>query len=227
MAALLSMFAMLFLSLPEGRSQSADDFNEGCLLIHDALNDDHAFSWWGREGRTYFIQHSEDLIQWFYVPLIESGDSHVISWFFESTAPRFFLRLKHTDIPVDDPGTADFDGDGVTNATELALETDPFLKTDTDGDGLFDDWETAHGLDPAVQDTNQNGTPDGSEDSDGDTLSNLDEQSVGGDPAVNQWTTQPPQIEYNDAGQLTLFTAPGGAATGFAQDSEGNVKTTP
>jgi YD repeat-containing protein len=155
------------------------------------------------------------------------GENLIIPYGFTSTADIFFVRVKFTDQPTDDPFNSDFDGDGVSNAAELALGTDPFLKTDTDGDGLFDDWEIAHGFNPTLQDSNQNGVPDGNEDADGDTLNNLDEQSVGGDPAVNQWTTQPPQIDYNDAGQLTLFTAPGGATTSFAQDSEGNVKTTP
>ena len=46
---------------------------------------------------------------------------------------------------------------------------------DSDGDGLPDFWELENGLDPQNPDTNNNGTPDGEEDSDNDNLPNIGE----------------------------------------------------
>jgi hypothetical protein len=44
------------------------------------------------------------------------------------------------------PGAADSDGDGLLNATELKIHTDP-CAVDTDGDGLTDFWEEESALD--------------------------------------------------------------------------------
>ncbi|WP_172683375.1 Ig-like domain-containing protein [Verrucomicrobium spinosum] len=83
-------------------------------------------SWWGRSGWTYFIQQSEDLVNWQYVPVVEAGGGEVISWGFSSTAERQFFRLRLSDAPAGgDPGAADFDGDGMGNAQELAAGGDP------------------------------------------------------------------------------------------------------
>lgn len=46
-----------------------------------------------------------------------------------------------------DPHLMDSDGDGLTDAEELALGTDPF-SWDTDGDGLGDSLEVRQGTDP-------------------------------------------------------------------------------
>jgi hypothetical protein len=71
----------------------------------------------------------------------------------------------------------DADHDGLTDAEETTLGTDP-LKPDTDGDGLLDGWEVKHGLNP-LSDSGADGR-DGDPDADG--LGNLLEQTLGSNP---------------------------------------------
>ncbi len=60
-------------------------------------------------------------------------------------------------------GAVDSDGDGLTDAEELALGTDP-NNLDTDGDGLTDYEEVrVHGTDPLNPDTDYDGLTDGEE----------------------------------------------------------------
>ena len=100
-----------------------------------------------------------------------------------------------------DPTLADTDGDGLTDGEEVLDEgTDP-LEPDTDGDGLSDGEEVReHGTDPLVADTDGGGVSDGAEvlvdgtdpldgsdditdpDSDGDGLTDSEEELAGTDP---------------------------------------------
>jgi hypothetical protein len=105
---------------------NASQGNEGSKLEYDTTNEIWRFQWWGKAGRTYFIQHSEDLLQWQWMPVIESGDDSVKEWGLTTTADRFFMRLRHTDIPTTDPENDDFDGDGVSNLAEILQGTNPF-----------------------------------------------------------------------------------------------------
>ena len=138
-------------------AQTSTDPNEGSQITQNPTTGAYTFSWWGRAGRTYFIQQSDDLINWTYLPVIESGAEQVIQWGFTSTQARFFLRLKYSDIPTNDPFDADFDGDGVSNWDELLQGTDP-LVANVDANGLPLDWETFYGIAPGTDPTSM---PDG------------------------------------------------------------------
>lgn len=147
-----SFTALLVLSLLSAipsHAQTAADVNEGSRLTPDAAAGAFTFSWWGRSGRTYFIQTSENLVTWTYVPVIESGAGTVIAWNFTSTGGRYFLRLRHTDAPTGgNPDTADFDGDSLTNWQEIfQFHTDPH-SSDSDGDSYSDSAEIMNGTDP-------------------------------------------------------------------------------
>ena len=154
----LLLFLLAFACLgPLAHAQTSTDPNEGSQLSQNATTGVYTFSWWGRAGRTYFIQQSDDLQTWTYLPVIESGAEQVIQWGFTSTQPRFFVRLEYADIPTDDPFDADFDGDGASNWNELLQGTDP-LVANLDGNGLPSDWEAFYGIAPG---TDPNSMPDG------------------------------------------------------------------
>ena len=165
MRALLVLLAGL-VACNTATAQTATDPNEGARLTHGSALGSYDFSWWGQPGRTYFIQHSDNLSAWEYLPLIESGTDALRAWGFTSTASKFFLRLRFSDIATSDPFTADFDGDKVGNYDELLFGTDPLVSLDSDFDGLPDDWERWH---------LGNLLSDGSDDADGDGLLNLEE----------------------------------------------------
>src|SRR5574341_779260 len=105
--------------------------------------------------------------------------------------------------------TGDADGDGLTNAEEIKLKTDP-TNPDTDGDGLSDGDEIKWGADPFVVDTDGGTVPAGREvhelhtspinpDTDGDGLNDsVDPEPVGIAsatplPATATATTMPSQ----------------------------------
>ena len=76
-----------------------------------------------------------------------------------------------------DPRSVDTDADGLSDAQEVALGT-ALNNQDSDGDGLLDGWEVANNLDP-LSAAGDNGS---SGDMDGDGLTNLQEQTHGGNP---------------------------------------------
>src|SRR5215203_2448762 len=101
--------------------------------------------------------------------------------------------VAEDEAPVEIAGSVDSDGDGLDDATESELGTDPLL-WDTDSDGVSDGEEVAAGTDPfdpasfpaSAQDAAPG--PEGvaaetlSLDSDADRLADADEAAVGTDP---------------------------------------------
>lgn len=77
-------------------------------------------------------------------------------------------------FPFDPTEWDDTDGDGLGNNTD----------DDDDNDGMPDDWEILHGLDPLVDDA--------ADDPDGDGLTNLEEFIAGTDPTENEDAPAPP-----------------------------------
>ena len=156
---LIPIFALALLASAAG--QTAPDPNEGARMTQGTGNT-YTFSWWGRAGRTYFLQHSSNLTNWMYFPdVIDSGTGIPISYGFTlSGTDRFFLRLRTSDIPTSEPATADFNGNGLGNADDLQIGLDP-LDMDLDDDGLSNAQEYLLGTNPFWNDTDGDGVPDG------------------------------------------------------------------
>jgi hypothetical protein len=192
--ALLAAFGIV----RDASAQTAADPNEGSRLTLDIATGGYDFSWWGKAGRTYFIQHTDDLLTpWNYLFLIESGADDVLSWGFYSEAERFFLRLRYSDIPTTDPYNADFDGDKISNFDELWLGSDPLANEDTDSDGIPDAWELYYGLDP-------DDPSDASSDLDDDDLSALSEFQANTSP----WASDTDDDGLSDGDEVALGSSP-------------------
>lgn len=122
-------------------AQTATDLNEGSRLEYDAANAWWRLKWWGRQGHTYFIQSSQDLQTWNWLKEVISGSDLPEQLVVTSSGDRFFVRLRHTDVPTTDPEGDDFDGDGVPNLYEITNGFDPFGIVDTNSNGMPDEWE--------------------------------------------------------------------------------------
>lgn len=147
--------------------------NSGLVAYPGSSQGDILLSWWAYDGHYYFIQHSEDLVNWTYLPMYDEGFESALTWGFQVTADRQFWRLHYSDDPSSDLLSADFSGTGVSNWMELQFGLDPFVPTDSDGSGLPDACQLYHfgrlGIDPLV-------------DADGDGSTNLQEYQAGTDP---------------------------------------------
>jgi hypothetical protein len=100
------------------------------------------------------------------------------------------------DIGLDEATIVDSDHDGLTDAEEIILGTDPH-NPDTDGDGLPDGWEVQHGLNPL-------NPADAGADPDSDGLSNLQEYQRGTDPQDADTDND----GYSDGAEVTAGTNP-------------------
>jgi len=148
------------------------------------VGNDKFLRWHGQADRTYFIEVSDPndhLRKWTWAPIIETGNDEAISYEVDGTADKGFFRLWFSDEPTTDPDGDDFDYDGLSNWDEVNTHQTNPLKWDSDDDGLPDDWEIEHGLDP-----NDDGSTDPANgangDPDGDGLTNLFEYWYGADP---------------------------------------------
>jgi hypothetical protein len=187
---------------------------------------------WGEEGGlpfgTYFLQPGGIPVPEGYelsdVRGTTGGSENGWTFVVDETNPEAILNVIYT--PIAPAGDADSDGDGLSDAQEATLGTDP-ANPDTDEDGLFDGAEVTAGTDPTLYDTDGDGFGDNAEvvngsdpndpasvppgeptiDTDGDGLTDTQEAKLGTDP----------QLADSDADGLTDFAEVGiepGSATG-------------
>lgn len=144
--------AVLAVTLPVlGQDPTAADLNEGSRLIQTSPTT-YSFRWWGRAGKTYFIQQTDDLlVPWQYLPLVGTGGDGILSLGFNApNSDKLFLRVE---ILSYDPYIIDSDGDGMPDAYEVLNYLDHKVANgalaDFDGDGV-PDREDARPKNPAV-----------------------------------------------------------------------------
>lgn len=145
---ILSLLWVLFPSFASGAAYEVFDLD---------LDTNDSASWQGKEGYVYFLQWSEDITHWNYVPAIYAGVG-TYTWQYTGTSEFLFCRVLAVYVPSINPNSDDFDDDGITNIDELtyqfngqSAQLDP-LNSDSDGDGFGDGIEEQLGTDPSTQD---------------------------------------------------------------------------
>jgi len=93
--------------------------------------------WVGEPGWTYFVQQSADLSSWDWMPVIRSGADGICEWTLPGQDSNFFLRLRSSDIPTNDPVGADFDDDGLANGEEVEIGLNPLSPTQRKGSSVM------------------------------------------------------------------------------------------
>jgi hypothetical protein len=109
---------------------SDTDFDE----IPDTISTPEAFTitWTTIPGKQYTLLYSLDLIEWLALEPAFIGNGSVVVYGYDLTEDdKFFWRVKIEDV--------DSDGDGLTDAEESQLGTNPSSR-DSDGDGVSD-WD--------------------------------------------------------------------------------------
>lgn len=118
------------------------------LLPSTDAEDTIKLKWEAESGVTYFVQSSENLINWDFLPILEQGQGRSAAWGVQANAEKLFFRLSYTDmLPYgEDPYNYDFDGDGVSNIDEIRVGTDPLSNADLNNNGISDDWEFKYSI---------------------------------------------------------------------------------
>lgn len=163
MRAIQAWSVMMLVMASAAFGQTASDLGEGLRAELTNTSGVTAIKWWGKAGRTYFVQSSETLLpdSWQFMPVVEAGSNAVHTWNLQTSASKMFVRLVYTDqLYSGAAGDADFDGDGLTNALEVSItgpNTNPFL-ADTDWDGFGDGAEITAGSNPKSSSSNAGGS---------------------------------------------------------------------
>ena len=162
--------AYTFSDLPIAPASGASD-EDGSYIVAETAQpegyDSYTIDGAQQDGAVYSVRLTED-----------EPDARVTVYNFQpgSADATETPSATATETPVPATGSDDADGDGLTDAEEADIGTDP-ADADTDDDGVNDGDEVAAGTDPFV-------APPAAADADGDGLSDTDEAELGTDPNV-------------------------------------------
>lgn len=172
----LNLFAFLASStalLATPPPPMADSLNSGLRVYYDDGTESFHLTWWGIDTYYYFIEQTEDLKNWSFVPTVEEGADDPLAMAFQLSADRWFWRVRYSNDPESNLLSADYNEIGISAWDQLQLGYNPFDWVDTDENDLHDAWELYHfgliGIDPDA-------------DSDGDGQTNLQEFNYGTNP---------------------------------------------
>lgn len=172
----LNLFAFLASStalLASPPPPTADSLNSGLRVYYDDGTESFHLTWWGIDTYYYFIEQTEDLKNWSFVPTVEEGADDPLAMAFQLSADRWFWRVRYSNDPESNLLSADYNEIGISAWDQLQLGYNPFDWVDTDENDLHDAWELYHfgliGIDPDA-------------DSDGDGQTNLQEFNSGSNP---------------------------------------------
>ncbi len=114
--------------------------------------DAFTITWQTIPGKQYGLFYSTDLVEWLAMEPTFIGNGSELEYGIPlPDADKLFWRVTIEDIDTDD--------DGLTDAEECALGTNPLL-ADTDGDGWSDRVEITNGTSSTNPDTDGDGIPD-------------------------------------------------------------------
>lgn len=195
---------------------TADSLNSGLSVHHDDANNSFQLSWWGIDTHYYFIEQTEDLKNWSFVPSVEEGADDPLAMAFQLSADRWFWRVRYSNDPASDLLSADYNGIYLSAWDQLQLGFNPFDWIDTDENDLHDAWEMHFfgilGVDPAAESANPG-------------LTHADAFALGADPTTDE-SADPALREnftYDDRGWLSSYQPTSGDSRSFSFDAEGNL----
>lgn len=150
-----------------------DSLNSGLSIAPGPGADTFLISWWGLDDYYYFVEFSEDLRSWNFVPEVWTGLDAVLSLGYSSTADRLFFRTLASNDPESSLLANDYINISLSAREQIQLGYNPFEWVDTSENGIHDAWELYHfgliGIDPDA-------------DSDGDGQTKLQEFNSGSNP---------------------------------------------
>lgn len=138
-----SVALALALICPPQLTAESPWYAEGITFTGDA-GGGWNLQWQPTSGRGYFMQFSEDLVNWYFFPVLVAGQIEAQRWWMDSDGDRFFTRLCIVDGIGENPWDGDIDGDGLGNLFEVMNGLNPF-KVDSDGNGSADSEGDADG----------------------------------------------------------------------------------
>lgn len=118
--------------------------NEGFSIRVGAQADSFILEWYGRDSYVYFVEHSDDLMQWTYFPVYELGSNAPLSWGLSTAEERIFFRLRSSNDPDSTLLATDYNGAQLGAWDQIQLGYNPFDWVDTNLNSVHDAWEQYH-----------------------------------------------------------------------------------